>query len=142
VSDADLGSMESEFQVVALLTERKKELERQVSEVSAQLEAAKERMLAVMEAHGTTQFRSGAGLGSCFTQERFDTTVEDPGAFVAWVQERHPELLTVNSQTRNRFIREEFRDKGVAPDSDAFPPGVKVTPRTQLAVRGARPQKS
>ena len=142
LSDADLGSMESEFQVVAVLSDRKKDLEAELKEISSQLDAAKERMRAVMDAHGTTQFRSGAGLGSCFVQERFDTTLEDPAAFVAWISERHPELLTVNSQTRNRLIREEYRDKGVAPDSEEFPPGIKVTPRPQLAVRGARPQRS
>lgn len=141
LSDADLGSLEDEFDSVALLNERKKELESQLRDVSKELEAAKGRMLEAMKLQGTSQFRGGQGQGSCYVQERFDTQVEDPDAFMRWVQTEHPELLTVHAQTRNKFIREEYRDKGVDPESDGFPPGVKVTPREVLAVRGARAKK-
>ena len=57
---------------------------------------------------------------------------------MAWVKETHPELLTVHSQNRTKFIRENFRDQGVPEDDARFPPGVKVTAREQLMVRGVK----
>ncbi len=142
LSDADIGNLDEEFQTVALLTKKRDELDRKLKQVKQDLQAAKNRMMDSMEAQGTNQFRSGAGLGSCYLQERFDTTLEDPDLFLDWIKARHPELLSVHSQTRNRFIREEYRDKGVDPGADEFPPGVAVTPRKQLAVRGAKVKQS
>lgn len=136
----DLGALQQEFETVARLTLRKKELERELSEVSKALTAQKDRMQQAMEGQGTQQFR-GADGASCNFQTRFDTVVEDPEAFMEWVQERHQELLTVNSQTRTKFIRENYRDQGVDPDSPEFPPGLKTTERTTLVVRGVRVAK-
>lgn len=140
LSDEDLRSLEEEFDDVARLDAKKHAQEKALDATKRELAAAKERMYRAMELQGTNQFRSSQGLGSCYMQERFDTTVEDEKAFIAWIQEHHPELLSLNYQTRNRLIREEFRDKGVAADAPSFPPGIKVTPRPQLAVRGARPK--
>jgi hypothetical protein len=141
IDDSDAASLAENFRTVAALTKRKAELEEQLDRVSKALTAAKWRQLEMMETQGTTQFRDSSGQGSCFVQERFDTEVTDPDAFQAWADERHPELFSINSQTRNKFIRENYRDKGVAPDSPDFPPGIKVSPQKQLAVRGARPKK-
>lgn len=138
LADADITDLGSEFDTIAALTRRRDELQGRLDEVKRDLEAAKGRMLDAMETQGTSQFRSAEGLGSCYVQERFDTTLDDPDAFMEWVKERAPELLSVNAQTRNKYVRVEFRDKGVDPDSGEFPPGVKVTPRKQLAVRGAK----
>lgn len=134
----ELANLQSEFDAVAALTRRKQELESELSKVSQALEAQKGRMLEAMEAQGTRQFRSVTGDGACTITERFDTTLDDPQAFISWVKEAHPDLLTVHSQTRNKFIREEYRDQGIAPDSPEFPPGVVVTPRRGLMVRNVR----
>lgn len=141
LSNEELGSLQDEFDRVARLDRKRKAMEDALSDMKRDLQAAKDRMLQVMKQQGTSQFKSGDGLGSCYVQERFDTTVDDPDAFLGWVRQECPELLTVHSQTRNSFIRREFRDKGVDPESDEFPPGIKVTPREQLAIRGAKPRK-
>lgn len=141
LSDAELRSLDLEFQDVARLDAEVKDLERRLSEKKQERDVAKSRMLEAMELQGTSQFRSGEGLGSCYVQERFDTQLEDQDAFMEYMLQHHPHLLTVHSQTRNRFIREEFRDKGVDPESGDFPPGIIVKPRKMLAVRGAKAKK-
>lgn len=139
--EGDLASLQTEFDSVARLTARKRELESELQNVSRALQAQKDRMLMAMEAQGTKQFRSALGDGSCTITERYDTTVEDPQTFLAWVTEAHPELLTVNSQTRNKFIRENYRDQGIDPDSPEFPPGVQASPRRSLMVRDVKAAK-
>lgn len=141
LSDQDLRSLDLEFQDVARLDAQVKEAEQVVKRLKQRRDDAKARMLEAMELQGTSQFRSGEGLGSCYVQERFDTVVEDEEAFRAYVMEHAPHLLSVHSQTRNRFIREEYRDRGVDPESDEFPPGIVVKPRRMLAVRGAKAKK-
>lgn len=141
LDDASLRSLEEEFGDVARLNEQKARQEKVLKDTKRELAAAKARMHRAMELQGTKQFRSTEGLGSCYFEERYDTTIVDDAAFSEWVREHHPELLTVHSQTRNRLIRTEFRDKGVAPDSPDFPPGIAVTPRPGLGVRGAKARK-
>lgn len=136
--EGDLANLQEEFDTVARLTERKKELDAELSTVKQALAAQKDRMLNAMEAQGTKQFRSAVGDGSCTASERYDTTVTDAQSFLSWVQEAHPELLSVNSQARNKFIRENFRDRGIPIESDEFPPGIQVTPRRNLMVRDIR----
>jgi hypothetical protein len=136
--EGDLANLQGEFDSVARLTDRKKVLEAELSSVKQALAAQKDRMIDAMEKQGTKQFRSAAGDGSCTITERFDTKVNDDGAFIEWVQETHPELLTVNSQRRNKFIRENFRDQGIDPESDEFPPGIEVSPRRGLMVRDVK----
>jgi len=138
----ELAVLEDEFGVVAALTRRKEELEGQLSKVNQQLAAQKQRMLDAMDAQGTAQFKSAGGPGACSPTTTFDTKVEDPATFMAWVQEFHPELLTVNSQTRSSFIRKEYRDKGVDPDSPEFPPGIVASERRSLTVRGVKRGKT
>lgn len=136
--EGDLLNLQAEFDTVARLTQRKRELEGELQQISQALEAQKLRMLDAMEAQGTKQFRSMLGDGSCTITERFDTAVTNQQEFLGWVQEAHPELLTVNAQTRNKFIRENYRDQGVDPSSPEFPPGIEVSPRRGLMVRDVR----
>lgn len=139
--EGDLANLQTEFDTVALLTEKKRKLEAQLDNVKKSLEAQKQRMMNAMEAQGTKQFRSALGDGSCTITERYDTVVTDPQSFIDWVQEAHPELLTVNSQVRNKFIRENFRDMGIDPESPEFPPGVQASPRRGLMVRDVKAKK-
>lgn len=136
--EGDLANLQAEFDSVARLTERKKQLDAELTSVKQALQAQKLRMMDAMEAQGTKQFRSAAGDGSCTVTERYDTGVTDSQAFMTWVTEAHPELLTVNSQARNKFIRENFRDQGIDPESDEFPPGIEVSPRRGLMVRDVK----
>ncbi|MCI0669157.1 MAG: hypothetical protein L0Y64_01710 [Myxococcaceae bacterium] len=136
--DATLGALEEEFRVLANLRKRVDGLEGQLEEAKSHYNAQVERMQRAMQAQGTRQFKSGAGHGSCYLQEHFQTKVVDDTAFMEWVQGTHPELLTVNSQTRTSFIRKEYRDRGVAPDSDTFPPGIAVEVHERLTVRGVK----
>ncbi len=135
----ELGALQEEFDAVAALTLRKKQLEAELGEVSKALTAQKDRMLGAMTLQGTKQFSSALGPGACSRSERYDTTLSDVDAFIDWVKESHPELLTVNNQTRNRFIREQYRDQGIPEGDERFPPGITVTPREQLVVRGVKP---
>lgn len=134
----ELGALQEEFDAVETLTLQKQRLEAKLSKVSADLQAQKFRMLDAMKLQGTKQFSSALGPGACSRSERYDTVVEDVDTFMAWVQETHPELLSVHSQRRTKFIRENFRDQGVPEDDERFPPGVKVTAREQLVVRGVK----
>lgn len=141
LSDEDLGSLEEEFDAVARLTKERDRLEAHLAEVKRDLAGQKDRMLRAMKAQGTRQFRSGSGVGQCYVQDNYSTAVEDPEAFMEWVRENHPEMLSVHSQTRTSFIRKEYRDKGVAVDSDTFPPGIAVKEYESLQVRDVKPKK-
>lgn len=138
LTDADLGSLGEEYRVVAELTRKKKRLEKQVKQVSAELESARGRMQNAMTLQGTKQFKGTDDDGACSVGTRYSTKVEDPEAFISWVMSNCPELLTVNAQSRTRYIREEFKDKGVPTDSDLFPPGIHAEEEPFLQVRGVR----
>lgn len=133
----DLGALEEEFQVLRNLKRRKEDLKEELSIASAEYEAQRERMMDAMKAQGTSQFKGAAGEGSCSIGDRYDTTVVDNPAFMAWVQEVHPELLTVNTLTRHSFIRKEYKDQGIPVDDPRFPPGIVAKDRPTLSVRAA-----
>jgi hypothetical protein len=138
LSDAELGSLGEEYRVVAALKRKKTKLEKRVKEVSAEYEAARGRMQNAMKLQGTTQFKGTDDDGACSVGNRYSTKVEDPEAFISWVMSNCPELLTVNAQSRTKYIREEFKDKGVPADSDLFPPGIHAEEEPFLQVRGVR----
>lgn len=126
------------YRVVANLTRRKKKLEAKLKDVSAALTAAKQGMQSAMVVQGTKQFRGAEDDGSCTVATRYDTKVTDPVSFINWVMGNAHELLSVNSQTRTRYIRENFKDKGIPVDSEAFPPGIEASEGEFLQVRGVR----
>jgi hypothetical protein len=136
--DAELASLQEEFQALAALKRRVAALESQLSEAKEAYEGQRTRMLDALEGQGTKQFASVDGQGSCSISEVFSTTVEDPQALMEWAKSNHPELLSIHSGTRNRFIREEFRDRGVPPDDPSFPPGLAVGTIRRLTVRGIK----
>jgi len=139
-SDTELGSLEEEFRRLDALDMLKQRLADQLDEVTKRLAAQRERMLAAMDGQGTQQFRGLEGGGACFVRTEYTTDVRDPEAFMGWVKETHPELLTVNSQTRTSFIRRQYRDQGVPEDDPSFPPGIEVAVRRTLALR--RPKRA
>lgn len=142
VSEGELASLGEEHRAVVALTREKRRLETRLAKVSAALTDAKLRMQDAMAAQGTRQFNSAVEEdGACSLGTRYDTVVEDPQAFLAWVQSQAPELLTVHSQTRTKFIRENYRDRGIPVESPEFPPGVKVEERQFLQVRGVKDAK-
>lgn len=141
VDPADAAVLDDVFRDVVACTRRKDEIDAELSVAKKNLTGAKERMAAVMERQGTKQFRALDGDGSCTITETYATTIDDVDAWMGWVQENASELLTVHSQTRTKYVRENFRDKGVPVDSDAFPPGITVKPIPGLMVRGAKAPK-
>lgn len=136
--DGAMADLAEEFRVLRELRLRRDRLNAKAAAASKDYEEQRDRMASAMLLQGTKQFSDVNGQGACTQTTQYQTTVEDPQAFMEWVQERHPELLTVNAQTRTSFIRKEYRDKGVPLDSDQFPPGIKVTERETLSVRGIK----
>lgn len=141
LDEQELGLLQDEFDALARLKERKDALEEQLDGVKKAYEAQRGRMLSAMKLQGTKQFRGADGQGGCTIQVRYETKVTDPEAFMEWVKEQHPELLTVNTNTRSSFIRKEFRDKGVPAEADEFPPGIEAKERDVLALTGAKSKK-
>lgn len=136
----DLGTLEEEWQRVCALKEAKDLAEERLKEAKAAYLHQQNRMAGAMERQGIKQFRGSNG-GGCTISDVYSTRVTDEAAFRQWVDETHPELLTVNSRTRTSFVRNHYRDKGVAPGDPAFPPGLEAEELHPLSVRGARPNK-
>jgi hypothetical protein len=135
----ELGSLENEFADVVVLRHRQAALKESLKIVNAELDAQQWRMIEAMETQGTKQFKGmGGGGENCTVSERYDTAVDDPAAFIDWVQEHHPDMLTVNAQARNGFIRREYTNKGVDETDESFPPGISVIPKKILIVRGIK----
>lgn len=134
----EMGSLEEEFQRLAALRDLRDALQARKSEVEKRYAAQVERMLQAMQDQGTRQFRSATGLGSCSIGDRYRAKIADRDAFMRWVQREAPELLTVHSQTLTKFVREEFRDKGVAEDNETFPAGVECEVVPSLSLRRSK----
>jgi hypothetical protein len=132
--EESFGSLEEEFQVLSELRRERDRAERRKTDAEKLYQAQAYRMLRAMEAQGTRQFKSGASGGSCYVQDRYVTQVVDDKAFMDWVQAQAPELLTVNAQRRTKFVREEFRDKGVPVDDGSFPDGIETREESALRV--------
>ena len=128
------------YRVVAALTRRKKDLEAKLKKASAALTDAKEQMKSAMVVQGTKQFRGTDDDGSCTVAVQYTTKVTDPQAFLNWVMAAAPELLGINSQVRTKFVRENFKDKGIPVDSQDFPPGIEASEMEFLQVRGVKAQ--
>lgn len=131
-------TLEAEFAVIAALRSRKKRLEEELERVQGQLSDANQRMADAMALQGTRQFAGVEGQGSCHLATEYRVKVVDPAAFTAWADEHAPELYAINAKTRDGFIRRQYRDRGIAPDSPDFPPGLEVKEVDVLRVRGAR----
>lgn len=138
LGDEELGSLAEEYRLVAELTRKKRKLEKDLSGVSKELTAAKERMQNAMKLQGTRQFKGTDDDGACSVGTRYNTRVVDEEAFISFVMSHDPSLLTVNSQTRTKYVRENFRDKGIPADADEFPPGIEAEEEEFLQVRGVR----
>lgn len=133
-------SLEGEFEVLAGLRRKRDQTKREASDASASYEAQRWRMGRALESQGTKQFKSAQGLGACSRSEQYTAKIIDPATFVDWCAAEHPELLTVNSQTLTRFVREEYRDKGVPLDDPSFPPGVETGERPNVTVTIPKPK--
>lgn len=141
LDDGDAATLEDSWNRLVALRRRRDNLKKQASDASAEYEAQRGRMAGMMEKQGTTQFR-GADGGSCSIADVYTTAIENEDAWMGWVRESHPELLSVHSQRRTSFIRQEYRDKGVPIDDPSFPPGLKAGTQPTLTVRGLRPSQS
>jgi len=137
-TDDDLGTLEEEWHRLCVMREASDAAEERAKETRAAYVAQRERMMSAMRRQGTKQFR-GANGQACSIAEIYTTSLEDEAKFMGWVKETHPELLTVHSKSRTKFIREQYRDRGVAIDDPSFPPGLKVGTVDNLTVRGIRP---
>jgi hypothetical protein len=145
IDEGDFRALEEEWAVLVRLRERKERLEGLADKASIDYNLQRDRMRRAMEAQGTRQFASAEGRGAGSLKREYRTKVVDDAAFSEWVAERHPELLSVNSQRRDSFVRDEYRDRGVAPTLEDgspnpdFPPGLQVIEQDTLSVRGTRP---
>lgn len=137
-TDPDFRALEDEWRVLAILKERHDRLTKLLDEAKASYNAQKERMAAAMQAQGTRQYASTEGRGAGSLAHEYRTRVTDAQAFLQWVTETHPELLGVNAQRRDSFVRNQFRDQGISPDDPAFPPGIEVVEQDVLRVRNVR----
>lgn len=138
LSTEQLANMGECYRRVAELTREVKRQESKLTQTKAALTQAKLDMESVMKAHGTKQFKGVGDDGACSLGSRYDTKVTDPKAFSDWVVANHPELLTVMAQTRTKFIRENYKDRGIPTDSEEFPPGIEASERSFLQVRGVK----
>lgn len=134
-------SLEAEFERLASLRRRRDEAKAVASDASADYEAQRWRMGRALEAQGTKQFKSAQGLGSASRSEQYTAKIVDPATFIPWAKSNCPEILTVNSQTLVRFVRENFRDKGVPLDDASFPPGIETGERANVTVTIPKPKK-
>jgi hypothetical protein len=139
IDESDFAALEEEWARLMRLKERKDRLEGLAEKAAIDYSLQRDRMRRAMEAQGTRQFASAEGQGAGSLAREYRVKITNPQVFIGWVNERHPELLSVNSQTLGSFVRNEYRNKGVAPDDPAFPPGVQVIEQQILRVRGTRP---
>lgn len=134
----EMGTLEAEFRRLAELRRLRDAVTARKSEVEARYQAQAERMLQAMQDQGTRQFRSAAGGGSVSISERYRAKVVERDGLMRWVQANAPELLTVNSQTLTKFVREEYRDNGIPEDDERFPAGVECEVQPTLSFRANR----
>lgn len=139
IDESDFHALEEEWDLLVRLKARSDKLADLADKAKIDYNLQRDRMKRAMEAQGTRQFSSSEGRGAGSLAREYRTSIEDPEAFMGWVNANHPELLTVNSQTRDSFVRNQFRDKGVAPDDPSFPPGIRVIEQEVLRVRNVRP---
>lgn len=148
IDEGDFRALEEEWATLVRLRGRKERLTALADQASIDYNLQRDRMRRAMAAQGTRQFASSAGQGAGSLKREYRTSVTDEAAFTAWVRDRHPELFSVNSQRRDSFIRDQYRDRGIAPTLEDgspnpdFPPGLRVTEQDVLSVRGVRPVTS
>jgi hypothetical protein len=128
-------SLEEEYRILVSLRQQRDRLKQRHSEASGEYEAQRGRMMRAMEAQGTKQFKSAAvEKGSCHFNSSYGVSIADHTEFIPWVKEHAEELLSVNSRTLTKYIREQFKNRGVPPEDPSFPPGLKVSEHDTLTV--------
>lgn len=128
-------SLEDEYRILASLKRRRDELKTQHTEASNEYEAQRGKMLRAMKAQGTKQFKSTTvEKGGCHFKGAYGVKILDHSEFIPWVQEHAPELLSVNSKTLTKHVREEYKNRGVPIDDPSFPPGLEVSEHDTLTV--------
>ena len=128
-------SLEEEYRLLASLRKRRDELKAQHGEASGDYEAQRGRMMRAMTAQGTKQFKSTTvEKGSCHFNSGYGVKIMDPSTFIPWVRDHAEELLSVNARTLTKFVREQFKNRGVPPDDPSFPPGIEAKEHDTLTV--------
>jgi hypothetical protein len=128
-------SLEDEYRTLASLKGQRDRLKAQHGEASNEYEAQRGRMMRAMAAQGTKQFKSTTvEKGSCHFNSAYGVSIADHSAFIPWVKENAEELLSVNSRTLTKHVREQFKNRGVPIDDPTFPPGLAVKEHDTLTV--------
>ena len=128
-------SLEDEYRTLASLRKQRDKLKEKHSEASNDYEAQRGRMMRAMAAQGTKQFKSTTvEKGSCHFNSGYGVKITDPSTFIPWVKEQAEELLSVNARTLTKFIREQFKNRGVPVDDPSFPPGIEAKEHDTLTV--------
>jgi hypothetical protein len=147
IDDSDFLTLEEEWSLLTRLQARKEKLEDLAEKAKIDYNLQKSRMQRAMADQGTRQFASAEGRGAGSLAKEYRTAVQDPEVFDEWVRANHPELYSINAQTRDSFIRKQYRNRGILPTLEdgspnpEFPPGLRVTEQDVLRVRGMRPPK-
>ncbi len=128
-------SLEDEYRILSSLKAQRDRLKAQHSEASGEYEAHRGRMMRAMRAQGTKQFKSTTvEKGGCHFNSAYGVSIADPSLFIPWVKEHAEELLSVNSRTLTKHVREQYKNRGVPLDDPTFPPGLTVKEHDTLTV--------
>jgi len=128
-------NLEDEYRILLGLRRRREELKEALKVVSAEYEAQRQRMQRAMQAQGTRQFKSTTVTkGGCHFSSVYAVKILEPTTFIPWAKEHCEEILTVNSATLARHVREQYKNRGVPPEDPSFPPGLEVSEHDTLTV--------
>lgn len=135
VEGETFSNLEEEYRTLASLKKRRDELKDAHSQASAEYEAQRGRMMRAMKAQGTKQFKSTLlEKGACHFSSAYQVKIKDPTDFIPWVKKHAEELLSVNSRTLGKYVRVNYKNKGVPIDDPSFPPGLEVSEHDTLTV--------
>ena len=134
-TDEVYENLEEEYRVLASLKRRRDRKKAEHSEASADYEAHRGRMMRAMRGQGTKQFKSTTvEQGACHFSSAYGVKIVDHDVFLPWAKQHCEELLSVNSRTLAKHVREQFKQRGVPTDDPSFPPGIEVTEHDTLTV--------
>jgi hypothetical protein len=128
-------SLEDEYRILVSMRGKRDRIKAEHSEASNEYEAQRGRMMRAMTAQGTKQFKSTTvEKGSCHFNSGYGVSITDHSTFIPWVKQHAEELLSVNSRTLTKHVREQFKNRGVPIDDPTFPPGLAVKEHDTLTV--------
>jgi len=137
--DTKIAEMNELAATIVELRDKEKEASNAKKVVTAQLEIAENRALALLEGHGLKQYRAPSCLLSLafLTSAQTPKTPESKAALFQYLKSinRYDDMVSVNSQTLNSFYKEQLELAKERGEDDLKIPGiteVKVLPRLSV----------